>query len=125
MSIEKLLGDLIDAVNANTEALKAGGGAASSGKGGASDDDKPAGRGKGGRTSTKSDDAPKYTADQVKAAAVKVKEELGTKAAKDLIKKHGADELAKLDPKVYGAFIDEANELLAGGNDDNDDKDDL
>jgi hypothetical protein len=132
MSIEKLLGDLIDAVNANTEALKAaGGGAASSGKGSKGDDEgntASTGRGRGRGASNKGDDeggGKKYTTEQVKAAAVKVKDELGTKAAKDLIKKHGADELAKLEPEAYGAFIadcekalKEAEEAKAGGDGD-------
>lgn len=60
----------------------------------------------------------KYTAEQVKAAAVKVKDELGTRAAKDLIAKHGAPELAKLKPENYDAFVAEAEELLSGADDD-------
>ena len=126
MSIEKLLGDLIEAVNANTEALKAGGGAASSGatdttKG---DADKPAGRGRGRPAGKTDDGGKKFTADDVKAAAVKVKEELGTKTAKDLIKKHGADELAKLEPSVFAAFIADCEKALKGDGDGDGDGDD-
>ncbi|AEY69586.1 hypothetical protein AH2_00076 [Burkholderia phage vB_BceS_AH2] len=129
MSIEKLLGDLIDAVNANTEALKAGGGAASSGKN--ADDGGSAstgrGRGRGASSNKNADDGDsggkKYTADDVKAAAVKVKEKLGTKEAKKLISDHGADELAKLEPKVFAAFIADCEKALkadedGGGNGD-------
>lgn len=112
MSIEKLLGDLIEAVNANTEALKAGGASGGTSAGGDEGGKAATGRGRG-RAASK-DDKPKHTAEDVKAAAVKVKEELGTKQAKDLIKKHGADELAKLKPEVYDAFIADCEAALNG-----------
>lgn len=126
MSLEAAIATLTAAVEANTAALlgKSGGGKSSAGA-----DDDGAKTSTRRRTSTKSDDKPKYTADDVKAAAVKVKEELGTKAAKDLIKDHGADELAKLKPAVFADFIEAAGKLLAGdddgGDDDGDDKDEL
>lgn len=110
MSIEKLLGDLIEAVNANTEALKSGGG--TGGKAG-NDEAGTTARGRG-RSAASKDDKPKHTAEDVKAAAVKVKEELGTKDAKALIKKHGAEELAKLKPEVYDAFIADCEKALKG-----------
>lgn len=118
MSIEKLLGDLIEAVNANTEALKSGG--STSGKAATNDDAGDGGKattGRGRGRSAPKDDKPKHTAEDVKAAAVKVKEELGTKEAKALIKKHGADELAKLKPEVYSDFIADCEKALNGGDD--------
>ena len=128
MSIEKLLGDLIEAVNANTEAIKAsGGGAASGGKGGKGDDEggTSTSRGRRAPSNKNADDGDsggkKYTAEQVKAAAVKVKEKLGTKAAKDLIKKHGADELANLEPEVFAAFIADCEKALKADDEGGDD----
>lgn len=124
MSIEKLLGDLIEAVNANTEALKAAGGAASSGGKANKGDDEggekaSTGRGRGRPAKTEDEgSSKKYTAEQVKAAAVKVKEKLGTKAAKDLIKKHGADELASLEAEVYAAFIADCEKALKAAEED-------
>lgn len=115
MSIEKLIGDLIEAVNANTEAIKAAG-TGSGGKPSTGGDEDKATTGKGGRgRAAAKTEGPKYTAEDVKAAAVKVKEELGTKAAKDLIKKHGADELAKLKPDTYADFIADCEKALNGG----------
>lgn len=114
MSLEAAINSLREAVEANTAALlgKSGGGKSSS------DDDGGAKTTRTRSTSktNKADDAKatKYTAEDVKAAAVKVKEELGTKAAKDLIKDHGADELAKLKPAVFADFIEAAGKLLAG-----------
>lgn len=71
-------------------------------------------------TTTKS----KYTAEEVKAAAVKVKDTLGTAAARDLIKKHGSDKLEGLKPAVYEAFINDAEALINGDDDGNGEEDD-
>lgn len=67
----------------------------------------------------------KYTAEDVKAAAVKVKDELGTKAAKQLIADHGADELAKLKPAAYEDFINACEKALNGDGDGDEDGDGL
>lgn len=70
--------------------------------------------------------ASKYTAEQVKAAAVKVKDALGSEAAKKLISDHGAPKLDQLKPEQYEAFIAAAEKLLSGdGDDDDGDDDDL
>lgn len=112
MSIEASLKKLI--AEAVAEALVEAGVTTGGGKGAASDDAEKGTSGRGrGRSSTKTD-SPKYTAEDVKAAAVKVKEELGTKTAKDLIKKHGADELAKLKPDAYADFIADCEKALKG-----------
>jgi hypothetical protein len=121
---------LEQALNENTAAMREliaalGGATANAGKGAAADEGKT--------TSTrtrkpKADDAEdtkgktsKYTAEDVKAAAVKVKDELGTKVAKQLIADHGADELAKLKPAVYEDFINACEKALNGDDDGNDD----
>lgn len=72
-------------------------------------------------TTTKS----KYTAEEVKAAAVKVKDTLGTAAARDLIKKHGSDKLEGLKPAVYEAFINDAEALINGDDGNGEEDDDL
>lgn len=111
MSLEAAINSLREAVEANTAALLG----KSGGKSGGDDDGAKTTRTRS-TSKAKADDAKatKYTAEDVKAAAVKVKEELGTKAAKDLIKDHGADELAKLKPAVFADFIEAAGKLLAG-----------
>lgn len=124
---------LEQALNENTAAMREliaalGGATANAGKGAAATETE----GKTPRTrKPKADDAEdtkgktsKYTAEDVKAAAVKVKDELGTKVAKQLIADHGADELAKLKPAVYEDFINACEKAL-NGDDDGDDKDDL
>lgn len=108
MSIESKIEELIAALNANTAAH---GGAASGGK--AADDKATTGRGRGaGKASDKKNDEKKFSADDVRAAAVKLKEEKGSPAAKALIKKHGADALADLDESVYAAFIADVEKAL-------------
>lgn len=126
MSLETLIANLTAAVEANTAAVL---GKASTGKAAAKDDDAgEATTTRRRRSSAKDEDAgdskkSKYTAEQVKAAAVKVKEELGTKVAKQLISDHGAEELAKLKPENYDAFV-EACERELNGDDDGKGKDD-
>lgn len=128
MSLETLIANLTAAVEANTAAVL---GKASTGKAAATKDD-DAGEGatttRRRRSSTKDDDAgdskkSKYTAEQVKAAAVKVKEDLGTKVAKQLIADHGAEELAKLKPENYDAFVEACEKALNAGDDDGNDDD--
>lgn len=72
------------------------------------------GRSRSTKAAEEKDESPKYTAEHVKAAAVKVKDELGTPTAKKLIKKHGAPELAKLKAEVYADFIADAEKLISG-----------
>lgn len=72
------------------------------------------GRSRSTKAAEEKDESPKYTAEHVKAAAVKVKDELGTPTAKKLIKKHGASELAKLKAEVYADFIADAEKLISG-----------
>lgn len=67
----------------------------------------------------------KFTAEHVKAAAVKVKDKLGTDKAKKLIADHGAEKLDALKPEVYDDFIDAAEKLLAGGDEEASEDDDL
>jgi hypothetical protein len=128
MSLEQVIQANTDAINALIATLKGGvpaAGAAAT-ETTATTTDKP----KRGRPSAadkaKEADQPKNNAETVKAAAVRVKDTLGTKAAKELIKKHGAEELAKLKPEAYDAFVADAEEMLkpeepAGDDDDNDD----
>ncbi|MFA7168979.1 MAG: hypothetical protein WC096_08760 [Sphaerochaetaceae bacterium] len=66
----------------------------------------------------------KYTAEEVKAAAVKVKSEKGAKVAKQLIKDHGAEQLADLKPEQFDAFVKACEAVLNGG-DEGEEEDDL
>jgi len=65
---------------------------------------------------------PKYTFEQAKAAAVKVKDTLGAKVAKELIKTAGkAAELAELKPENYGALIAACEKALKEADESSDD----
>lgn len=100
MSLEAKLEALTAAVLANTEALKGAKGA-------------PAASGKPGKTSP-AEKTSKFTPEQVKAAAVKVKDKLGTGEAKRLIKEVGkADELMKIEVGNYDAFIAACEKAVA------------
>lgn len=96
MSLEAKIEALTTALNENTAALKgAKAPAAAAGK------TAPA----AGKTAAAK---PKNTIDQVKAAAVKVKDTLGTDKAKELIADEeggGATELAKIKPENYDRFV--------------------
>lgn len=126
MSLELALQANTEAVNALVAALKAGGTVGAAGATTTTTaDDKPK-RGRPAADKTKDTAAaPKNTVEQVKAAAVRLKDEKGTVAAKALIKKHGAEELAKLKPETYDAFVAEVEEMLKpegeAGDDDGDD----
>jgi hypothetical protein len=118
--IEAKIDALIAAIEANTTALTGKKSTAST----SSDSTE---KSSGAKRSTKADgeSASKYTAEQVKAAAVKVKGELGTKKAKELIADQGADELAAMKPANYEAFIKACDKALSGGNDNSGDEDTL
>jgi len=114
MSLEQKIEALIAAVEANTAALSGSKPASTStGDGG---EGKP-GRGKKGAATEEKTATTKYTAEQVKAAAVKVKGELGTKKAKQIIADHGAEELAALKPEKYESFIKACEKALKGDED--------
>jgi len=122
---------LEQAIKENTETMReliaalgaSGGGKANAGKAG---DDEGTKTTTTRRRTTKTEDdkgGSKYTAEQVKTIAVKVKDELGTKAAKELIGKY-APELAKIKPVDFDAFVADCEAALdpdAGGNDDDGD----
>jgi hypothetical protein len=88
MALEEALEENTAALKANTAALKSGGTSVDTGK-------TP---GKPGRK-------PAIKLDDVKAIAMKVQSEKGRPAAVALIKKHGATQLADLDPSKYAAFM--------------------
>lgn len=121
MSLEQALKENTEAVLALTAALAANGGKPASGGSEDKSGKTESTRGRGTSKSTKedkgSDDKPKFTADDVKAAAVKIKEEKGTPAAKKLIAQYGEDGLASIEPKDYAAFIEAAEKLLKGEDD--------
>lgn len=107
MSLEQKIEELIEALDRNTAAH-----AGASGSEGTSS-------GKGGGKSTPAADKggasgkSKVTAEQVKAMAVRIKDEFGTADAKKLIKTAGkADQLADIDPKNYQAFVNAGQKLL-------------
>lgn len=110
MSLEALLTRLADSLDANTAALTGKSAGAATGKGKTDEGTTTTRR----RSSKTDEDAPKskYTADDVKAAAVKVKEKLGTTTAKEIIAEHGAEELAKLKPAVFDDFVEACQKAL-------------
>lgn len=126
MSLEAEIKALREAIEANTAAVLGGksAGAAKSSKDEGADEPKTT---RTRRSSANKDEEAKskYTAEDVKAAAVKVKDELGTKAAKQLIKDHGADELAALKQAAYEDFIKACEKALNGDEGDDEGKDDL
>lgn len=71
---------------------------------------KPRGRPPG--STNKTDDQPAVTIDQVKAIANKLAAEKGRPAALSLIKQHGSDDTASMDPSKYAAFIAAATVLM-------------
>jgi hypothetical protein len=114
-----ILENLLKAIEANTAALEAntksqaaGGKAATTTKATATKDTKPT--------------APKFSAEEVKAAAVKVKDAFGQPAAKELIKEFGkADELKAIKPENYDAFVEACEKKLAAGEEAPETTDDL
>lgn len=123
MSLEQALSENTAAMRDLIAAL--GGAAAKGGAKGGDADDKPATTRRRASNKDADDDKGgkgKYSAEDVKAAAVKVKDELGTKAAKKLISDHGAEELALLKPAVYEDFINACEKALNGDEGDGDDK---
>lgn len=107
MSLEAKIEALTAAVEANTAALKGA-------KGGAPGTADP-GKGKSGKTSAV---VPKNNIEAVKAAAVKVKDKLGREKAKELIADPGmAEELAKMKPENYDAFVSACEAALSDDGD--------
>lgn len=116
MNIEQLIQALITSLDANTAAHTGGTVKASAVKTEGAGD-KAETKAAAGKTVAKSKAAaaaPKYTVEQVKAAAVRLKDEESSEAAKAMIKKHGAAQLADLKPAAYDAFVEEITALLDG-----------
>lgn len=113
MSIETLLQNLIDAVNANTAAIKAAGtGAAATAEAPTATAEKQT------RTRAKKDEAakpagPKHTKAEMQAALNEVREAMGTAKAKELIKNAGFDKLADVTEDKFDELYDAAKALLA------------
>jgi len=102
MSIEALMTELRDALNANTEALKA---AASGAAVAEKVETKAAGKAK----AEKKEEAPKITQEQVNAALIKIKDDFGMDKAKEVIKEFGkVDKMAEIKPAQYQAVYDAA-----------------
>lgn len=102
MSIEALMTELRDALNANTEALKA---AASGAAVAENVETKAAGKAK----AEKKEQAPKITQEQVNAALIKIKDDFGMDKAKEVIKEFGkVDKMAEIKPAQYQAVYDAA-----------------
>jgi hypothetical protein len=127
MSILENLLASIETLNANVAtlaaAMAAGGVATSSAPAAAAAEvtsNKPAASGKGGKGGKATAPAkvePKYTVEEVAAAAVRVKDEIGTAAAQELIKSAGkADKLKEMKPENFDAFVEAAEALLAEQN---------
>ncbi len=135
MSIEVKLQELIDAINANTAAIKAKAASASSGSDDAVGDEKktstrgrrkPAdAEGDEKEEKTSSTRKPKITREALTTIMNKVKEDVSTKAAKEIIAKVGAERLAEIDDadiaKAYKMAEDALAEAEAEGADADDD----
>jgi hypothetical protein len=117
MSLEEKIDELIVALNKNT--------AAHAGKGGAAAE--PAASGKRKPAAAAADEGPKVKADDVKAALMKVKEDVGTPAAKKIISDAGADDMADLltKPKLFAKVMTACEAALEGGGDEEDEGDGL
>lgn len=117
-----ILENLLEAIKENTAALKAAGGsAATSTAGKAATTTKAAADKKADKAA-----APKHTAEEVKAAAVSIKDAFGQPAAKELIKSAGkAEELKAIKPENYDAFVEACEAKLAAGTDEVASEDDL
>lgn len=129
-----LLEQLLAALNANTEALNAhtaalGGAAAAPAAAAAAPaaDKKPAGGKKATAPDKKPEAAqPKHSVEEVKAAAVAVKEKFGSPAAKELIANVGkADELKNIKPENYDAFVKACSDKVSGSEEEAQEEDDL
>lgn len=110
-----ILETLIEALNKNTEALLAKAEVTSTASAAAEPaaTTKPAAGTK--KTTTKVEKiVPKYSVDEVNAAAVAVKEKFNSGAASALIKEHGkADKLKDIKPENYDAFVEACEKELA------------
>lgn len=117
MSIESKIDDLIAALNANTAALTGGAKASTTSEAKAEKAEKPK------ATKEKAADKPKskYTKAEMQAAVNEVKEQKGTKVAKDLIKDAGFDKLADVtDDKIDELYL-AAKAALGEGEESGDD----
>lgn len=126
MSIDQAIAALTAALNANTAALTAA--AASGANISTGAETKPAGKGRAG-AETKKTDEPKVTQEQVNAALIKIKDSFGMPEAKTVIKEFGlVDKMADIKPAQFKAVLEGAiakfDELTAaaeGGDDKGDD----
>jgi len=117
MSLEAVMTEMTTALNRVAALLEAGGTLPKTETASTAKADKPAATAKADKP--KADAGPKFTADEVKAMAVKVKETLGQPAAKKLIKEAGgADALASIDKKNYAAFMAACEAALTPAADD-------
>jgi hypothetical protein len=119
MSILENLLASIDGLRTDVAALTAAlaaGGIAAPAAAAAEVTSKPAASAKGGKgkPAAAAKPEPKYTVEEVAAAAVRVKDEIGTAAAQELIKSAGkADKLKEMKPENFDAFVEAAEALLA------------
>lgn len=110
MSIEKLLQDHIEALNANTAALEAlvkQGGGATSGKKTEKTEETTGKTGKAGKTE-KSSKSAAPTQDEMTAALLKLKDDYGIEHAKKVMKKHGFAKMAEITEDKYAAVLKDA-----------------
>lgn len=110
MSIEKLLQEHIEALNANTAALEAlvkQGGGATSGKKTEKTEETTGKTGKAGKTE-KSSKSAAPTQDEMTAALLKLKDDYGIEHAKKVMKKHGFAKMAEITEDKYAAVLKDA-----------------
>lgn len=113
MSIEKLLQEHIEALNANTAALEAlvkQGGGATSGKKTEKTEKTEESTGKtskAGKTE-KSSKSAAPTQDEMTAALLRLKDDYGIEHAKKVMKKHGFAKMAEITEDKYAAVLKDA-----------------
>lgn len=131
MSIEKLLQEHIEALNANTAALEAlvkqGGGATSSKK--TEKTEESTGKTSKAGKSDKSSKSAAPTQDEMTAALLKLKDDYGIEHAKKIMKKHGFVKMAEITEDKYAAVLKDAvkahEALESAGDGEGDDEGDM
>lgn len=113
--LEKLIQDLIAALNANTAAHMGNGGAASTDKPAASTDKPAGGKAAGGKAAPKAKEEPAGpTVEEMQAALGQVKEKFGAAEAKAIIKSFGkVEKMGEIPADKVKAVFDAATAKLA------------
>lgn len=106
MSIEKLLADLIAALEANTAALEGAAGSSKTSSSSSSKGKTETASGKG-KTSSKGK-SEGVSQDDMNAALLKLKDDYGIEHAKKVMKKHGFAKMAEITEDKYAVVLKDA-----------------